>query len=71
MSKNSKNGRKIVLARSVSVQRKKGNKGGGMTKKTSTKRLTWYFKKDGKLGAAMLAAAEALAARKAAALGED
>jgi hypothetical protein len=67
MSKNSKNHRKIVLARSVSAQRKKGNKGGGMTKKATTKKMTWYALKDGKLGAAALAAANARAAKREAA----
>lgn len=65
MSKNAKNARRHAEARQMSAQRKKGNKGPARTKKTNTKVLTWFARKDGKLGAAQVAKAEALAARKA------
>lgn len=65
MSKNSKNARKVREAKRVGEQRKKGNKGPARTKKLTTKKLTWFAKKDGKLGAAMVALAEAIAAKRA------
>lgn len=65
MSKNSKNARKVREAKRIGEQRQKGNKGPARTKKLSTKRLTWFAKKDGKLGAAMVAIAEAIALKRA------
>lgn len=65
MSKNSKNARKVREAKRVGEQRKKGNKGPARTKKVTTKKLTWFAKKDNKLGAAMVAIAEAIAAKRA------
>jgi hypothetical protein len=65
MSKNSKSAKRHAAARAVSAQRTKGNKGGGMTKRLSTKRLTWYFKKDNKLPPSLMAAVLAKEARAA------
>lgn len=63
MSKNSKSAKRHAQARAVSAQRKGGGKL-GMSQKKTTKRLTWDARKDGKLGGALLAAAERFAARR-------